>query len=153
MAECAGWALVITGILLAIAAGRETATLFASSNSWAETQATVVRTRVSPWKPVQLVSFGKPQGEFEVTQELVYIRKGQRYQETVVLGVHRTQTDAQRVAESAVKPGRTRQIWVDAANPQHIRLDPKSPRRTGWTRGLLAMLGLGSAPERAGGSA
>lgn len=146
VAECAGWVLVVAGILLAITAGRETASLFAGESSWAQAEATVVRTQVSPWKQHSLASFGSPKAGFQVRQELVYFRKGHRYQESVLLGVYGSEREAQLVLENATRPGRTRQIWVDAANPAQVRLEPTA-RRMGWTRGLLAMLGLASKQE------
>lgn len=146
MAECAGWVLVLTGVLLAITAGREAALLLASADSWAQAEATVLRTHIAPWRERGIVLMGERKTGFAVHQDLVYVRKGHRHQESVLLGVYESEQDARLVLDTATRPGRTRRIWVDAANPSKVRLEQMHSDR-GWARTLLTTLGLGAKTE------
>ncbi|MCW5963335.1 MAG: DUF3592 domain-containing protein [Bryobacterales bacterium] len=124
MAEGAAWIMVLTGIVLAIAAGRETASMFAAPQAWVDTEATVVRTRVREVRHRAPMSLRQATAGFQVTQEVVYFRKGSRYQESVSLGMFPSEVEAQTEARNAARPGSTLTIWVDAANPAQIRLQP-----------------------------
>lgn len=128
VAEGAAWIMVLTGIVLAIAAGRETASLFAAPQAWVDTQATVVRTRVREVRHRAPLSLREATAGFQVTQEVVYFRKGSRYQESVSLGMFSSEAEAQTEARNAARPGSTLTIWVDAANPAQIRLQPATAR-------------------------
>ena len=145
MAECASWTLVMVGIVLAILAGQETAAIFTSSAAWVPTEATVVRTGIGETSKRSLVIRTSAPVEFLVTQELVYFRKGSRYQERVALGTFATEREAREEVARAAKPGSSRTIWVSAANPASLRLHLDDESAVGWKKGFLAVFGLASA--------
>jgi hypothetical protein len=124
VAEGAVWVMVLAGIVLAIAAGRETASLFAAPQAWVDTEATVVRTRVREVRHRAPLSMRETSVGYQVMQELVYFRKGNRYQEVVSLGLFGSESEAEAVARKAARPGSTLTIWVDAGNPAQIRMEP-----------------------------
>jgi hypothetical protein len=147
MAECTGWVLVITGILLAVTAGREAALLFVSADSWAQAEATVLRTHITPAKGSGLALFGDRKSGFAVGQDFVYFRKGHRHQGSVLLGTYESEQDAQLAVETATRPGRTRRIWVDAANPTQVRLD-QTQASEGWPKAFFLKIGLRADTEQ-----
>ncbi len=141
VAEGAVWIMVLAGIVLAIAAGRETASLFAAPQAWVDTEATVVRTRIREVRHRAPLSLRVTTAGFQVMQELVYFRKGSRYQETVSLGIFSSQAEAETEARKAARPGTTLTIWVDAGNPMQIRTQPAGTNTT-WTQVPAAFLRL-----------
>lgn len=151
MAEGAAWVLVLTGIVLAIAAGRETASLLAAPQSWVQAEARVVRTSVRQLRHRAPLSLRDAKDGYQVVQELVYFRQGSRYQEAVSLGVYTTQEEAEAKARTAARPGTVFPIWVDASNPLRVRLEPVTTSLS-WKQAPAAFLKLASnlqaAPQR-----
>ncbi len=139
VAEGAVWLMVLAGIVLTIAAGRETASLFAAPQAWVDTEATVVRTRVREVRHRAPLSLRETSAGYQVMQELVYFRKGNRYQEVVSLGIFASEAEAQREASKAARPGATLTIWVDAGNPAQIRMQPVMSQQS-WKQAPAAFL-------------
>jgi len=143
MAEGAAWVLVITGIVLTIAAGRESASLFAADQAWVPAEATVVRTHVREVRHRAPLSWWKSTAGFQVSQELVYFRKGGRYQEALSLGVFSSEKEAASRARDAARPGTKLPIQVDALNPLQIRLGEGHSRAI-WKQSTPQALTLSS---------
>lgn len=124
MAEGAVWVMVLVGIALAIAAGRETASLLAAPQTWVKAEARVVRTTVREVRYRAPLSMRETVEGYQVVHELVYFRQGSRYQEAVPLGYYPTRAEAQSALRAAAQPGTAMTIWVDASNPMRVRLEP-----------------------------
>jgi hypothetical protein len=146
--EAAAWVVVVLGVCLAILAGQQTATLLTASDTWVREEATVLRTEVGP---VSTRGFTMVQREpaYRVRQQVVYFRKGNRYQEALLLAEFDSLEAAERFAAGAEKPGTRRSVWVNPADPTQLRGDYDSSRAKGLAHGFLTLFRLALAPEQA----
>lgn len=144
--ELTGWALVIIGTLLAIATGRQVANLFAAEDAWAETSATVVRTRISQSDGITATAPHSPR----VYQELVYFVDGHRYQGSLEIGRFEDREAAVAFLKSSQRPGAKVSIWVRVGSPDHIQLTAAQKATSAGGITVFALLGLFSL--QAGGS-
>ncbi len=144
--ELTGWALVLVGTLLAIATGRQVANLFAAEDAWAETPATVIRTRISQTDGITGAASNSPR----VYQELVYFVDGNRYQGSLEIGRFENREAAAAFLKSAEAPGAKISVWVRVGSPDRIQRTATQQATSAGGITVFALLGLFSL--QAGGS-